>query len=383
MKELKVLLRLSKKSHQLYDELLDYPTKDVKYLKSKRTIHYSAKENFRRQLRNFIWRTFLKIAFPIIPLYYKNCDLIHSTNSLSLISNKPWIVDAEAGHGIVGLKHWKAKSVIYRFLIRKILRQKNCKKVTLFSEMAKKYFLISFGKEFKNKVEVLYPAQHIPQQKITKRKKITLLFVARRFEDKGGYETLDAFKKLRETCKCKLIIISCLPKEIIKRYSKDKDIELIEGKLSKKELLKYYPKADIFIYPSRIEANFGTVLIEAMANKLPIVTNNLYAVPEVVEEGKNGFLINPLIKLYDLEGRPLWKNDSKYLLKYKEIYNKNRDIREKHIQEIVKKLSILIKDPKLRKSMGEYGFKLVSEGKFSIEERNRKLRKIYEDALKK
>ncbi len=383
MKKINVFLRLSKKSHPLYEELWKYPPENVKYIKSNKVVHYSIKESSKRKLRNLLWHTFLNIAIPIIPLFRKDCDLIHSTNSLSLISNKPWIVDAEAGHGLVGLKHWKARSFIYRFFIKKVLRQKNCKKVTVFSEIAKKSFLHFFGEEFEDKVETIYPAQHISKQKIKKRKKTTLLFIARRFEDKGGYETLEAFNKLRKDHKCRLIIVSCLPENIVRQYSKDKDIELVEGNLPKEELLKYYQNADIFVYPSRIDANFGTVLIEAMANKLPIVTNNLYAVPEVVKDGKNGFLIKPLIKLHNLEGKPLWKSDPKYLLKYREIYENNMNIREKHIQEIVKKLSILIKNLKLRKKMREYGFKLVSEGKFSIKERNKKLRRIYEEALKK
>ena len=383
MKKINVFLRLSKKAHPLYEELWKYPPENVKYIKPNKVIHYSSKDNLKRRFRNFVWRIFLRIAFPIIPLFRKDCDLIHSTNSLSLISNKPWIVDAECGHGLFGLIRWKIKSPIHCFFIKRVLRNKRCKKVTVFSEMAKKDFLLFLGKEFKDKIVTIYPAHHIPEQRIIKREKTTLLFVAREFEWKGGYETLDAFNKLRKIHKCKLIIVSCLPKEVLKKYAKDKDIELVEGNLSKEELLKYYQKADIFIYPSRLEANFGTVLIEAMANKLPIVTNNLLAVPEVVEDGKNGFLTNPLIKLHDSEGNYLQKDDLKYLLKYKEIYNHHKELKEKYLYEISEKTSTLIENPKLREKMGKYGFKLVSEGKFSIEERNKKLRKIYEDALRR
>ena len=121
----KVFLRLSKKSHPLYEELWKYPPKEIKYVFRKDLEHYSKnKVPLARKVRNFIWTLFLKIGVPIVPFFREDCDLIHSTNSISLISNKPWVLDAEVEHGMVGLSHWKEKSPIYRFIVRAILKQK-------------------------------------------------------------------------------------------------------------------------------------------------------------------------------------------------------------------------------------------------------------------
>jgi len=49
---------------------------------------------------------------------------------------------------------------------------------------------------------------------------------------------------------------------------------------------------DIFVFPSHAEA-FGLVLIEAMAAGLPIVTSNCDGVLDVVEDGVNGFMLDP------------------------------------------------------------------------------------------
>jgi len=51
--------------------------------------------------------------------------------------------------------------------------------------------------------------------------------------------------------------------------------------------------ADIFVLTSVGEA-FGLVLAEAMACGLPIVGSNSGAIPEIVEDGKTGFLVTPL-----------------------------------------------------------------------------------------
>jgi glycosyltransferase involved in cell wall biosynthesis len=56
---------------------------------------------------------------------------------------------------------------------------------------------------------------------------------------------------------------------------------------------------------------------------------------------------------------------------------------EKLIDEIVDKVSLLIENSSLRKRMGRYGRKLVERGKFSIKERNKKLKRIYEKAIER
>jgi len=49
---------------------------------------------------------------------------------------------------------------------------------------------------------------------------------------------------------------------------------------------------EVFVLPSR-EEPFGIVLIEAMACKKPIVATRVGGIPEIVEHGKNGILVEP------------------------------------------------------------------------------------------
>ncbi len=55
------------------------------------------------------------------------------------------------------------------------------------------------------------------------------------------------------------------------------------------EYMKHY---DIFCVPSYTEA-FGVANIEALANGLSVVSSNVGGIPEVLDSGKNGWLIDP------------------------------------------------------------------------------------------
>ncbi len=59
-----------------------------------------------------------------------------------------------------------------------------------------------------------------------------------------------------------------------------------EGKIS------LFKKASIFTLPSYHE-NLPVSILEAMAMGLPVVATNIAGVPEMIEDGRNGFLIQP------------------------------------------------------------------------------------------
>lgn len=75
------------------------------------------------------------------------------------------------------------------------------------------------------------------------------------------------------------------------REIKDKYPDIVHtGYIDHKELPNLYSGADIFVLPSYCES-FGFPLLEAMACGVPVITSNIYAMPEVV--GDAGLLVNP------------------------------------------------------------------------------------------
>ncbi len=64
------------------------------------------------------------------------------------------------------------------------------------------------------------------------------------------------------------------------------------GYLDDIELKKYYKNCSIFVAPSLYES-FGLIFLEAMAWGKPVIGCNTGGIPEIIDDGKNGILIQP------------------------------------------------------------------------------------------
>jgi phosphatidyl-myo-inositol dimannoside synthase len=64
------------------------------------------------------------------------------------------------------------------------------------------------------------------------------------------------------------------------------------GRIAESELEGIYDRSDIFLLPSSKEG-FGIVFLEAWRHGLPIVCGNVDASPEIVENGVDGFTVDP------------------------------------------------------------------------------------------
>ena len=325
----------------------------------------------------FSIKKFLKIV-PSLPNAHltwtsKEYDLIHCAHCLSL-NKKPWIADIE----YIG-QFWISGSILNskKRGVKKILESKYCKKILAWTEWTKKGIL-DFFPEIKHKIEVVYPAIPALKFKKIKHKGIKLLFVSRFFYTKGGLHALEAIDRLTKKYEnVKAIIISRTPKEIINKYSENKKIRFFDLVSQDKLFKEIYPKTDILIYPAYIDS-FGFALTEALSFGIPIITINGNSRKEIVENGKTGFVLTcpKNLNLGALKGQEKIT---------KEIVEKNWETlkgQEKIIQEIVKKATMLIEDKKLREKMSKAARKEIELGRFSIKERNKKLKRIYEEALK-
>lgn len=93
---------------------------------------------------------------------------------------------------------------------------------------------------------------------------------------------------------------------------------------------QYLPAFDIFLLPS-VKEGFPWAVLEAMSAKLPVIATRVGAVPEIIEDGKNGFLVEP-----------------------------------SHPEQIAPKIEELLKNDYLQKKMGIQGHQTVLF-KFSLE----------------
>lgn len=367
MNKIKVFLHYPWKfpDSSYYKNILNYPPKNVNYVnyskssKKMEVIGSSKKFESMRVLKNRIRKVLKIFHLPNLTFTFrKDFDLIHCAHCLSL-NRKPWVVDTEVYDRIASAGGDVANKGIGKWIIRKKLESKYCKKIIAWSEDCKKTFESIFpsNKEILNKIEIVPFA--IPEVKFKKipHKNLRVLFVARWFDAKGGRQTLEVFDRLSKIHKNIEFIFLCpTPKDLKDKYSKNKNIKIIDLVPQEKLFNEIYPSSDIFFYPG-FGDSYGFAVPEALAYGLPIITTNTFAKSELVSEGKTGFLV-------DLPKD--WKGYG--------------DMNKNFINELVNKTSTLIKNKKILKSMSKNTIKEAKE-KFSIEFRNNKLKKIYESSI--
>jgi len=122
------------------------------------------------------------------------------------------------------------------------------------------------------------------------------------------------------------------------------DRVLFQGKVPHRDLPAYYAACDLFVLPSvsRLEA-FGIVALEAMATAKPVVVTDIPGVREVVTEGVQGLLAEPV--------NPM---------------------------NLAAKISELLGDPELRAEMGRRGRQKV-EAIYGIEKVADAVEQVYRD----
>jgi len=183
-----------------------------------------------------------------------------------------------------------------------------------------------------------FKVQNSADSEIYIRNKKTVLCIGRLIDWKGTKFLLLAMEKvLKQLPDAQLIIGGTGPeKENLIRLSTELNIQdsvVFAGYIEDEFLLEYYSKADIFVLPS-IDINgqtegLGVVLLEAMACCVPVIGSNVGGIPDIIQDGYNGYLVP-----------------------------------EKNPEELSKKIIQLLVDPVLARRFGENGLATV-QNKFT------------------
>lgn len=120
----------------------------------------------------------------------------------------------------------------------------------------------------------------------------TIIYVGRLIEQKGVQDLILAFKKIN-TSKNKLVIIgSGYYLKKLEEMSGDNPNIIFKGELDRNEIAKELAQADLFVNPSYAEG-LPTSVLEAGAAGLPIIATDVGGTKEIIQNGKNGFLVKP------------------------------------------------------------------------------------------
>jgi len=231
------------------------------------------------------------------------------------------------------------------------------------------------------KVKVLYPGLGFIGDKVHhERERVRLLFnfgSGSLFFSKGGREVLDSFRILRK--KFPRIELFVCGRDSQTKMGSVEGMTFV-GYIPHDGYLKnLLPSADILVHPTHMDT-IGFVILEAMAAGLPVVATRHYAIPEIVENGVNGYLVDDIKNVwYDSGFVPKLNYRQEYHSTDRVFATENEHMRA--VEGLVFRLEKLIEDPELRNRIGCANRQKISEGLFSVDNRNRELVSVYREAI--
>lgn len=288
----------------------------------------------------------------------KRADIYHTYNSV-VANRHPWVIEVESY--LPRYKPMRENHPLFRWGQRR-LASDDCRCLIFTSEHTARMNrdkLIAFGVD-PAKMTVVYRGveQYLPGEK--DQGNFTILFAGNGFYRKGGVELLKALQRLGRD-DVRLWIVSTLevdwgvfpPPETIawaeRTIADDPRITLHRG-LPHDKLLQLMRRAHVFVSTTFADP-FNNTVLEAMGAQLPVISSRISSIPEIVDHGRNGYLL-------DVDGR-----DSDTIA-----------------DEITSHLRTMMDDATLLQRLGDASLQVVRE-RFDLRVRNARLKEIYDKAL--
>lgn len=376
--------------HSSQEELINYPPDGYQFITSKTLLDETVvgSDLMFHKLRPLIFERLLPLNLAKARLdtflrkIPEDIDLIYAYNH-PVFRKKPWVVSVEWAHVLVGrdVGHFTR----YKRSVERLLASDYCKKILTWTEMAKKSILINFNcADFEHKIEVIPPAVHRKDFiKDYSHDTVRLLFIGsvndpEDFEVKGGKEALRAFAILNNKYdNLEMLIRAKVPNHIRSKYRGFNNLRIIEEILPRQLLEQEFKQADIFLFPSHLLQN--TVVLDAMSYELPVVTTYIGASGgEFVEDGVTGFVVTSSKRVPYFLGNFILTSET---IHRGRLIKASRSIDPEVVDELVARTSLLIENEELRRKMGKAARQEVEVGKHSINYRNQKLKKIFDEAV--
>lgn len=252
---------------------------------------------------------------------YPNRKIIfhmHSPSSVGFFSNLENL-------SIICTVHAKNENsnLISRFvepkIIEKLIKKKNCEVVCVSSEMKKFYGnKIEDGDKIKvveNGIEI----DNFNNQNHNKSKEFVVGYVATIDELKGWEYLLDAFIKLVDKYRgsLKLVLAGHGEASELKKLKEKIRINNLDNYVDYLGFIddagnKLIPNFDVLVLPSRSEG-MPISILEAFAHGVPVIATSVGGIPEMIEDGSNGFLVERDYHMIFEKIETILLNDNLYL----------------------------------------------------------------------
>ena len=160
----------------------------------------------------------------------------------------------------------------------------------LFPELEKKTIVIHNGVDLEELNQPLQDGYH-------KNGRRYLLSIAAHNEKKGVDVLIRAFSEVaKNDPKLELFLVGSGPlrgklEELAKSLDLDDRVRFLGGQ-GRLEIARLLHGCELFVHPA-VSEPFGLVVAEALACKKPVVASNTGGIPEIIEDGTSGILVEP------------------------------------------------------------------------------------------
>jgi glycosyltransferase involved in cell wall biosynthesis len=385
----RVFLDVQWKMHSLYSELVDRPPEGYEFLSAPAGLDSAFRLAGRVRAAYALQERVLAPLLPAVLLksylerYLKrpppDADLTYACEHL-VFRDEDWVVGFDGVTQLVGGQPSHLRR--FRRLVESRLRSPRCKAIICYYDAARRSLEAGLDcRGFGDKVHVVPFAvrkKDVPANGHRDGGRVRLLFVGSvnipgQFAIKGGKEAIEAFLALRRRFpNLELVIRSDVPPEISAHYRDVPGLRIIDSIIPWQELERLFLSADIFLLPAH--CTVAMAMIDAMSYGLPVVTTDVYANAETVEDGVTGLIVRRACGVpYERDGLPV----SMFTRPFQRAIRRTDPL---VVDDVVRNVSALIEDPALRRRLGEAGRRRVERGRFSIARRNARLKAIFDAA---
>ncbi len=188
---------------------------------------------------------------------------------------------------------------------RKMVYEGGCHKFIAVSELTKSIFLEEYPID-PDRVAVIHPgvdlSDPVEDKGVTRNvvrqelnlfpEDLVMMFASMNFELKGLDEVIGALAGFSSNLKLIVAGKGDIQKyETLARRAGVRDKIIFTGVVNKKRLNDLYRASDLYLMPSKFDT-FGMVVLEAMAAGLPVIVSDRVGAKDLIEEGKNGFILD-------------------------------------------------------------------------------------------
>lgn len=231
----------------------------------------------------------------------RRCRLLYTWGKLPLWPRRPRFVVELDNPYVLTLYHNVRAQRRLRPVLRRALLGRRCAGIVCISEACRRTLAATLGADVAARARVVYPfVEAGPAARPGGRVgRLEVLFVGTQPWVKGLRELCAAFATVAaDVGPARLTVVTRVPTELRDAHQGD-SIRFVEADLPRERVAReLMPAADLLALPT-MQESFGMAALEAVAAGLPVLATDVYAMREIVEDGRNGVLLPDPLGLWD------------------------------------------------------------------------------------